>query len=334
MKKIFLLIHLCFVFSAVNAQKKQDVYFLKTNGKEVSTKDSADFIRVILEPDSGETNFVLQEYHPNGKRKAVGKISAFWPRLVYEGVVMRFDTLGKRKEIATYEKGVPVGMSYQYFSNGKLRRQIEYLAPALQSNLSSFTMVAVETTSFNPNSKLIYLADSLGAVQVRDGNGYAKTIEIIGKGERAEEGGYTDGAKHGMWKGSETAYGASFVETYEKGKLISGESTKEGVKYSYTNLGQPPSFKGGINKFYEYVSDAVRYPSDAARERAGGTVLLEFTIEKDGRTSEVEVKKSVSPSLDDEAKRVVKFSPKWIPGTMRGVPVRVKYTIPIKFSMP
>ncbi|MES2651576.1 MAG: energy transducer TonB [Bacteroidota bacterium] len=324
MKKIFLLIHLCLVFSALNAQKKQDVYFLKTNGKEVGTKDSADFVRVILEPDSGETNFVMQEYHINGKRKAVGKISAFWPRLVYEGVVMRFDTLGKRKEIATYEKGVPIGMSYQYFSNGKLHKQIEYLPLS--------TLLAMEIATLNSNSKLIYLADSLGAVQVKDGNGYVKTIEIIGKGEQTEEGGYTDGVKHGIWKGSGTAFGTSFVETYEKGKLISGESTKEGVKYSYTNLGQPPSFKGGVNKFYEYVSYAVRYPSDAVRERVGGTVVLEFTIEKDGRTSEVDVKKSVFPSLDDEAKRVVKFSPKWIPGTMRGVPVRVKYTIPIKFS--
>ncbi len=273
MKKILLLIHLCLVFSALNAQKKQDVYFLKTNGKEVGTKDSADFVRVILEPDSGETNFVLQEYHTNGKRKAVGKISAFWPRLVYEGVVMRFDTLGKRKEIATYEKGVPVGMSYQYFSNGKLRKQIEYLAPVSQGNLPP---------TLNSNSKVIYLADSLGTEQVKDGNGYVKTVEIIGKGEQTEEGGYADGVKHGVWKGSGTAYGTSFVETYEKGKLMSGESTKEGVKYSYTNLGQPPSFKGGVNKFYEYVSDAVRYPSDAVRERVGGTVVLEFTIEKTG----------------------------------------------------
>lgn len=333
MKKIITFIHLCFFFSVVNAQKKQNVYFFKNNGKEVSLKDSADFIRVVLEPDSGETNFVLQEFHANGKRKTVGKISSFEPRLVYEGVILRLDTLGKRKEITTYEKGVPIGMSYQYFSNGKLHKQTEYLAFVPQGNVSPSTMLAMDKAPFNPNSKLIYLADSLGVEQVKDGNGYVKTIQLMGKDEQMEEGSYADGVKHGIWKGSATASGTSFVETYEKGKLISGESIKEGVKYPYTDWGQPPSFKGGINKFYEYVGYSVRYPSDAARDRIGGTIVVEFTIERDGRTSEVGVKQSVFPSLDDEAKRVVKFSPKWIPGTMRGIPVRVRYTIPINFNM-
>lgn len=334
MKKIILLLSLCLLFGVVNAQKKQNVYFLKNNGKEVSTKDSADFVRIIQEPDSAQTDFVLQEIYRNGKRKTLGKISSFEPRLVYEGVLMRFDTLGKRKEITTYEKGIPLGMSYHYFNNGKMHKQVEYLPYIPQGVPSPATVLAMEVATFNPNYKLIYLADSLGVEQVKEGNGYVKQVERIGKEEQIEEGGYTDGVKHGVWKGSSAASLTSFIETYEMGKLVSGESTKDGIKYPYTDFGQPPSFKGGTQKFYEYVGYSVRYPSDAVRERISGTVILEFTIERDGKTSEVVVKKSVFPSLDDEAKRVIRFSSKWIPGTMRGLPVRVRYTIPIKFSMP
>ena len=112
------------------------------------------------------------------------------------------------------------------------------------------------------------------------------------------------------------------------------ETTKEGIKYPYTTKDSFPTFKGGMSKFYQYVGYAVRYPADAVRNRMDGTVIVEFTVERDGKIADVEVRKSVYSSLDDEAKRVVRFSPKWIPGTQRGVPVRVKYSIPLKFTMP
>jgi TonB family protein len=333
MKKGILLFAIMLSMMIAKAQKKQNVYFFKNNGKEVNVKDSADYIRVIQEPDSGETNFVLLEYYANSVRKTVGKVSAFEPRLIFEGVILRFNLEGKRKEITTYEKGVPLGMSYHYFSNGKLHKQIEYLAfiPATIATVLPGAGLAAE--SFNPNSKLIYLVDSLGVEQVKNGSGYVKNIEIKDKKEQTEEGGYIDGVKHGVWKGSETGYGTSYVETYEHGKLIGGESTREGVKYQYTTAGEPPSFKGGIQKFYEYVGYSTRYPSDAARDKISGTVFLSFTVERDGRLSEVKVERSVYYSIDEEAKRVVMSSPKWIPGTQRGVPVRVKYNIPLKFTV-
>jgi TonB family protein len=328
MKKIILLVFLCIMFSKAYAQKKQNIYFLKNNGKKVALKDSADYIRVIQEPDSGETAFILREFYINEKRKTTGKVSAFEPNLVYEGVVMRFDKEGKRKEITTYERGMPLGMSYEYFSNGKMRRQTEYLTFVPQGNFTPFTSTM---GPFNPKSKLVYLADSLGNELVKDGNGYVRNVTVFGKDEQTEEGGYTDGLKHGVWKGSSSASATSFVETYEMGKLVGGESIRERVKYPYTNDGAPPSFKGGIKEFYEYVGYATRYPADAARDRISGTVIISFTVEKDGRTSEVKIEQSVFSSIDEEAKRVVLSSPKWIPGTMRGLPVRVRYNIPLKF---
>ncbi len=333
MKNIIILFILCFAFSNANAQKKQNVNFFKNNGKEVDTKDSADYARIIQEPDSGETNFILQEFYANGKRKTVGKVSAFEPRLKHEGVIMRFDSLGKRKEITTYDKGIPKGMSYHYFADGKLHKQIEYL-PYASSLPMGLPGVKLSEVPFNIDFKLIYFADSLGKVYIEEGAGHFTETIKTPSGERFEEGDYKDGVKHGIWKGTETPSGSSFIETYEMGKFISGETTKEGIKYPYTETQTFPQFKGGMNKFYQYLGSSIRYPSDAARNNIEGTVKLEYTVERDGRITEVQIKQSVYPSIDDEAKRIVQFSPKWIPATLRGVPVRVKYTLPLKFSMP
>ena len=219
MKKIILLFTiLCSLqlTKAQKAQKNQNVYFFKNNGKEVNSKDSADYIRVIQEPDSGEVNFVLQEFYVSGKRKTAGKVSSFEPRLVYEGVLMRFNKEGRRKEITNYEKNVPLGMSYDYHSNGKLHKQTEYL-PYTPVGFASISSIISPENPYNPNSKLIYFADSLGKVYVEEGKGHFMETIATAFGERTEEGDYNDGIKHGVWKGNETVNGTSFVETYDMG---------------------------------------------------------------------------------------------------------------------
>lgn len=333
MKKGILFIIVMLSMLITKAQKNQNVYFFKDNGKEVNSKDSADYIRIIREPDSGEVNFNFLEFYLDGKKKSLGKVSAFEPWLVFEGMLIKFNKLGRRISVENYEKGVLAGMSYHYYENGKIHKQIEWLPSGPKLN-QPFIPTALEIASSKPVLKLVYLADSLGVEQVRDGNGHAKEIIGLGKNERIEEGDYKDGVKHGIWKGSGSQFGTSFIETYEMGKLIGGESTRDGQKYQYTTEMSPPQFKGGIQKFYEYLSYTIKYPSDAGKNRISGTVFLSFTVEGDGSLSEIEVKKSVYPSLDNEAVRAVKFSPKWLPGMYRGLPVRVKYNIPVKFNLP
>ena len=64
-----------------------------------------------------------------------------------------------------------------------------------------------------------------------------------------------------------------------------------------------------------------------------GRVIASFTVEKDGNLSDIKVVKSVDPSLDKEAIRVIKAMPQWIPGKVNGKPVRVEYTVPLTFSL-
>ena len=64
-----------------------------------------------------------------------------------------------------------------------------------------------------------------------------------------------------------------------------------------------------------------------------GRVVVSFVINKDGSTSDYQIAKSVDPYLDKEALRVLSLMPKWKPGKQRGVPVRVKYIVPVSFKL-
>ena len=83
----------------------------------------------------------------------------------------------------------------------------------------------------------------------------------------------------------------------------------------------------------KWIAKNVKYPMIAQENNIQGKVFVQFVIEKDGSVSDVKVARSVDPSLDKEAIRVVKAMPKWKPGKQRGKPVRVSYTVPINFQL-
>ena len=96
---------------------------------------------------------------------------------------------------------------------------------------------------------------------------------------------------------------------------------------------QMPSFPGGMPALMKWLSDNMKYPPIAAENGVQGRVIVQFVVEKDGSVADVHVARSVDPSLDKEAVRVVKVMPKWIPGKQNGSAVRVKYTVPVLFKL-
>lgn len=83
----------------------------------------------------------------------------------------------------------------------------------------------------------------------------------------------------------------------------------------------------------EFIQNNIQYPEEAIKNNESGRVIVSFVIEKDGSTTNGKVVRSVSPSLDKEALRIIDFMPSWNPGKQKGVPVRVKYTLPIDFKL-
>ena len=94
-----------------------------------------------------------------------------------------------------------------------------------------------------------------------------------------------------------------------------------------------PSFPGGNGALMSYLNSNVKYPVVAQENGVQGRVIISFVVERDGSISDVKVARSVDPSLDREAQRVVKSMPRWTPGKQNGQTVRVKYTVPVVFRL-
>ena len=113
-------------------------------------------------------------------------------------------------------------------------------------------------------------------------------------------------------------------------------ATKEDVSADNTVrdvVEQMPSFPGGKEAMMSYVSRSIKYPTVAEENGTQGLVIVSFVVEKNGSISGAKVIRSVDPSLDKEALRIIRSMPRWTPGKQDGKPVRVKYTVPVSFRL-
>ena len=121
-------------------------------------------------------------------------------------------------------------------------------------------------------------------------------------------------------------------------KAETGEDTAqiknaESTDKAYEVVEQMPTFKGGDAALMKYLSENIKYPETAEKAGEQGRVVVNFIVEKDGAVSNVKVVRSVTPTLDAEAVRVIKAMPKWVPGKQDGKFVRVKYNVPVSFRL-
>jgi protein TonB len=116
----------------------------------------------------------------------------------------------------------------------------------------------------------------------------------------------------------------------EKETVIDKGPEEEGVWFVEENA----SFKGGdIKSFSTWVAEHVQYPVEASEAGIFGKVIVQFSVDREGRVVDVKVIRSVYPALDAEAVRVIKDSPKWKPAKQSGNAVKQNFTIPIVFNL-
>lgn len=107
----------------------------------------------------------------------------------------------------------------------------------------------------------------------------------------------------------------------------------ESTEKTFEVVEQMPAFPGGDAALMKYLSENIKYPEAAEKAGEQGRVVVNFIVEKDGAISNVNVVRSVTPTLDAEAVRVIKAMPKWVPGKQDGQFVRVKYNVPVSFRL-
>lgn len=117
--------------------------------------------------------------------------------------------------------------------------------------------------------------------------------------------------------------------------LALAEQNKIGVdvKKVYSVVEDQPEFPGGVKAMYEFIGDNIKYPEAAAKANVEGRVFLSFVVSETGEVSDIKVLKGIGYGCDTEAVRVLKKFPNWKPGKQNGIPVNVRYNLPINFQL-
>lgn len=186
--------------------QKQITTFYKNNGSRVTVRDSADYIRVVREPDSGSTYYKVMEYYLNGKPKALGQSSSIMP-LKMEGAYVTYHANGNKSSELNYRADILTGVQYYYYPNGKLQETRTYSS-----------VVAKNENPFKRPYLITTLNDTAGTALITNGNGkymlYDKKLAKI-----TTEGMVKNGLKDGEWKMTVGKDSILITEIYNNGTL-------------------------------------------------------------------------------------------------------------------
>jgi len=315
MKSLFTFLFLA--VTIVGLAQKRDTLFIKNDETVVSTKDSADLIRIVTHLDNKGKLYLIKDYFKSGKLQMEVKSTSLNTDGA-EGEEIDYYENGNKESVSYNKEGEPIGNVYGFFPNGK-----PYYTQVFPEKPKDTDLPYLINSNF----------DSLGVALVTDGNGYYKEYDCDFKYLK-EEGPVKNGRHVGEWKfRSDTL---SRVEIYDdSGKRISGKATnlKTGETKDYTKDFVLPVFPGGINGLIKYLQNTIVYPESARQRNIEGRVLVNFMVEPSGKVTNVVAATHINPAIDSEAIRIIKNSPLWTPGLQYGFPVRARYTVPIVFNL-
>lgn len=300
-----------FVTAIVSAQKSEPIanlVFLDSTYHSCPQEKQV-YYKVIEDYFNPRTIYNYSIYYKSKQIKRRGS-SIDKNQTNLQGNFIEYYQNGNKKEIGIYDKNHQFGNFMEWYENGSKKAQGNY--PEYDKDAMFQTPVI---TSY---------WDANGTQTVSDGKGIMEVQEETFE----EKGALENGLKMGLWQGKNKTQNYTYTENYLNGKLLNGVSTDIfGAETPYTKLGIKPEAYKGVNDFYRHVGNKFRM--EQLQLDIAGKVVLSFVVEKNGTISDIKIIQSLHPKVDEEAIRVLKSYPAWIPGVIKGQKVRVFYTLPI-----
>ena len=324
-------------FISAEGQPAGDIVLYEQKGKSWKEINRLPIVRKLKSYQNDAGKWVHQVGHQNAD-------------LRWEGLLVETDEDGNRFRKAYYKNGKRVDDEFVYYPVGIVARKIESLdsTDALTSWYPDGQIKEIRTGARDrqigapQQDKVIAFWDSTGKQLVADGNGQATFIarrksykDTIQYTSFIEQGNFKNGLKHGDWSGRYADGSYFYKETYWDGAFKGGKNrTGLADTVYYGVIEQQPEFPGGMAGLGKFLSENLQYPANAQKAGVQGKVFVSFVVCTDGTLCDYTVMKGVHPDVDQEALRVVKkMSGRWKPGVQRGQKVRVKYNLPINFSL-
>jgi TonB family protein len=305
--------------------------YFKNSGQKVSTKDSADYYRIILPPDTNidKDLYRVFAYYPNGKLKSTATSLTKEGGLKLDGMCMNYFPNGKRKSTAQFKNGRLVGSQIDYYPNGKIYAILTTQDLPYNYYNRNYNGFALDTR-YGYKIQFVELRDSIGNLLVENGNGHFLVFDEDFK-TLLREGEIKNNKLEGEWRGAIGDSGR-YICSYHKDELKSGISyMKSGNHYTFKQLETKAVFSDGMDGFKLFLKNNVQYPEAARQRKIEGTVVVGFYVETNGTVSGVKIVSGLLKSIDDEALRVINLSPLWVPASKFGIPMRTYYRVDVDF---
>ncbi|MCO5947716.1 energy transducer TonB [Mucilaginibacter flavidus] len=295
-----------------HAQNREAKYYNKIFPSHA--QEEMDVKQVVLPPDSnsGPGMYRVNEFFSNGKPKLVTTSRTNDVNLKYDGPFVAYYYKGGRKTIGRFNNGVLSGKVSTFYPNGKLYQALVYKDG--------------DTVRYGD------CGDLTGAGLAENGKG--KWIEYSYDFKQIyEEGPIENGVRAGIWRISGNKKNI-ILENYQGGKLISASYEDTVIRNKeYPHTDHIPIFAEGMRGFWNFLTKNARYPVSARREGISGKVVVGFMVEVDGSLTNFRIIKGVNDDLNNAVIDALKRSPKWIPASYKGVPVRVESQVPFTFAL-
>lgn len=134
-------------------------------------------------------------------------------------------------------------------------------------------------------------------------------------------------------EGDPNAKSLPIADNTGNGNGGTGVSDSEGAAdKEFIHAEQMPEYEGGLQKMYKFIGRNLRYPAQAVENEVQGSVVVQFVVDKDGSVYNTDVLRGIGAGCDEEAMRVIRLL-KFNPGKQNGRPVKVRFSLPIKFTL-
>lgn len=237
---------------------------------------------------------VVQDFYASGNLQMTGAYSSMEPK-VKEGIFVCYNEDGLKTSEGRYVRNVETGPWSRWYDDGSTDQTGAYMTD------EEFPID--QRTAAGKQTGIIFsdpLSLKTGEWEYYHHNGKISARITYTKGE------ITDAA---YWNEDGTEADDDFLEDLM------------------------PSFPGGDSALFKFLGENIKYPDDALFKNISGTVYVQFTIDRNGDLKDAKIARSVYPSIDQEALRVINQLPKWTPGIQANRRINVTFNLPIKFSI-
>lgn len=251
------------------------------------------YYRIISVDSSGDFRFYVEDFYPEGNIQMTGTYKSIRPDNK-DGHFIYWYEDGKKQMECDYRDNVLHGPLHEWYSSGQPESYQEFKGGLLNGEYISWR----------------------------------------GDGSYKLKARYYNGEKHG-----------NFQSFYSNGQMVRDDFFENGVLiegHCYSNKGKPvdyfpyvsmPKFPGGQAALRKFVEKKLKYPEEARKRRIEGAVIILFTVSEEGRVEDPRIVNGDREYFNNEALRIVREFPKWIPGELDGIPSPIQVSVPIEFRL-